>query len=871
MPLQPGSRIGAYEIIGVLGAGGMGEVYRARDSKLGREVAIKVLPEPFASDHDRIARFEREAQVLASLNHPHIAQIHGFETAHDSHALIMELVDGPTLADRLRAGPIPLDEALPIARQIAEALEAAHERGIIHRDLKPANVKVAEEGVVKVLDFGLAKAIDPPAAAAAVSQSPTLSIHATQAGVVLGTAAYMAPEQARGKPADARADIWAFGVVFFEMLAGRSPFEGEEISDILASVLKTEPQWNRLPRDLPVSVGRLLRRCLQKDRRQRLQHIGDARLELDEAMRGDGASQDRRGVSMRERVAWFGALLLAAVAIGVLLRPSSLSPPPEMRVEVSTPNALVMGFSLSPDAQSIAYTGRSERGVQIWIRDLSSGGVRAVKGTEGGEYPFWSPDGRHLGFFAGNRLKRISVDGGAATTLAFSLTPAGGSWGPDGTILYVPSDNGPVRAISDSEKGGRSQLVTRASERMAARLPQFLPGGRRFLFYVSSGIQPGVYVGELNKEDIKHVTAADWPALFVANHLLFVRDGTLYSQRFDPNSAELRGSPRRLSEDVFGGLFAANISVSNSGVVGYRTGPGARAPRRLVWFDRSGKRLQTVGEEGGLMSNPSLSPDGRYVALQRTTNGNIDIWIIDLQRNAPSRLTEHPSVESLPLWSPDSARIALNQSVIPGGPAVIPVDRPSEITPLGIESGRGQILTDWSSDGNYIMFKAADAETGANDLWVLPLNGDRKPFAVASGSFDERDGQFSPNGRWIAFESDESGTPEIYIQPFQRPGRRIPVSTGGGTQVRWRADGRELYYVDPNDNFIAVSITDADGGLSIGAATKLFSATIAPVRAISRQQYVVSRDGQRFLIVNSDAAPVPPVTLLLNWRGGAER
>ena len=870
MPLLPGSRIGPYEIVGVLGAGGLGEVYRARDSKLGREVALKVLPDAFASDQDRIARFEREAQVLASLNHPHIAHIHGFESSHDSRALVMELVEGQTLADRLRAGPIPLEEALPIARQIAEALEAAHERGIIHRDLKPANIKVSEDGVVKVLDFGLAKAIDPPAATGSVSQSPTLSIHATQAGVVLGTAAYMSPEQARGKPADARADIWAFGVVLFEMLAGRSPFEGEEISDILAGVLKTEPQWNKLPRDLPPPIDRLLRRCLQKDRRLRLQHIGDARLELDDALRSGGVAPSHRGVSMRERMAWV-AILAAVVAILIfVLRPSQV-PPPEMHVEVSTPNALVMGFSLSPDGQSIAYSGRSERGPQIWIRELSSGGVRAVKGTEGGEYPFWSPDGRQLGFFAGNRLKRISVDGGAAITLAPALTPAGGSWGPDGTILYVPSDNGPVRAISESEKGGRSEIVTRSSERIAARLPQFLPGGRRFLFYASSGIQPGVYVGELNKDEIKHVTAADWPAVFVSNHLLFVRDGTLYSQRFDPNSAEVSGSPQRLSEDVFGGLFAANMAVSNSGVVGYRTGPGARAPRRLVWFDRSGKRLQTVGEEGGLMSNPSLSPDGRYVALQRTTNGNIDIWIIDLQRNAPSRLTEHPEVESLPLWSPDGTRIALGQTVIPGGPGVIPVDRPSEITPLGIESGGGQILTDWSSDGNYLMFKAADAETGANDLWVMPLKGDRKPFAVASGSFDERDGQFSPNGRWIAFESDESGTPEIYVQPFQRPGRRIPVSTGGGTQVRWRADGRELFYVDPNDNFIAVSITDADGGVSIGAATKLFSATIAPVRVISRQQYVVSRDGQRFLVVNSDAAPVPPVMLLLNWRGGTER
>src|SRR5687768_10421794 len=355
MPLQPGSRIGSYEIIGALGAGGMGEVYRARDSKLGREVALKVLPEAFASDHDRIARFEREAQVLASLNHPHIAHIHGFERSQDSRALVMELVEGPTLADRLRAGPIPLDEALAIARQIAEALEAAHERGIIHRDLKPANIKVTDEGIVKVLDFGLAKAIEPAVTGAAVSQSPTLSIHATQAGIVLGTAAYMSPEQARGKPADARADIWAFGVVLFEMLAGRSPFEGEEITDILASVLKTDPQWNRLPRDLPASV-------------QRLQHIGDARLELADAAGGDVSTLPFRGVSWRERAVWV-ALAVAAAVISILafqrFTPSVAAP--EMRVDVPTPDALVMWFSLSPDGQSIAYSARSERGPQIWI------------------------------------------------------------------------------------------------------------------------------------------------------------------------------------------------------------------------------------------------------------------------------------------------------------------------------------------------------------------------------------------------------------------------------------------------------------------------------------------------------------------------
>ena len=871
MALQPGSRVGSYEVIGTLGAGGMGEVYRARDSRLGREVALKVLPDPFVSDADRLARFVREAQLLASLNHPNIAQIHGLEESGDSRALVMELVEGMTLADRIRSGPLPLDEAVRLARQIADALEAAHERGIVHRDLKPANIKVREDGSAKVLDFGLAKALDPALVSPAVSQSPTLSVHATQAGVILGTAAYMSPEQARGKSADARADIWAFGVVLFEMLAGRRPFDGDEISDTLASVIKSEPQWQALPPNLPVSIRRLLRRCLQKDRRQRLQHIGDARLELEDTESFEPPAPNGTGIRRRERIVWVSLLALGtALATLVAWTTAARSESPEMRVEVSTPAALVMFFSLSPDGQSIAYSARTEKGPQIWIRQLSSTLDRAVKGTEGGEYPFWSPDGRHLGFFAGSRLKRISVDGGVPKILAPSLTPAGGSWGPGGTILYVPADNGPVRAIS--ENGGVSRVVTPSPDELAARLPQFLPGGRRFLFYASSGVEPtGVYVGELGKPELTHITGADYPAQFVPNQLVFVRDSVLYAQSFDPHSLTLAGSPQRLTDDVFGGLFASNVAVSGHGTIAYRSGPGARAGRQLVWFDRSGKHLQAIGDPGGLVSNPSLSPDGRQVAVQRTTDGNVDIWIIDLQRNAPTRLTNHPAVEGLPVWSPDGSRIALGQSVIPGGPAVFAVDRPSQLTPLGIRGIRASILCDWSRDGRYVMFKAANEENGAYDLWVLPLDGDRKPFAIADAAFDERDGQFSPDGRLVAFESDESGTPEIYVQPFPGPGRRERVSTNGGTQVRWRDDGRELFFIAQDENLMAVPIANAGTSLSIGSAAKLFTTSLAPVRAISRQQYVVSRGGQRFLMVHSPRAPVPPVTLLLNWQGVAAR
>jgi serine/threonine protein kinase len=875
MALQPGSRVGSYEVIDTLGAGGMGEVYRARDSKLGREVALKVLPDPFVSDADRLARFVREAQLLASLNHPNIAQIHGLEESGDSRALVMELVEGVTLADRIRSGPLPLDEAVLLARQIADALEAAHERGIVHRDLKPANIKVREDGSVKVLDFGLAKALDPALVAPVVSQSPTLSVHATQAGVILGTAAYMSPEQARGKSADARADIWAFGVVLFEMLAARRPFDGDEVSDTLASVIKSEPRWQALPPNLPVSIRRLLRRCLEKDRRQRLQHIGDARLELEETESVEHSAPDGTGIRRRERIVW-GALLAVAAALAAFVAwtTAARSESPEMRVEVSTPNASVMFFSLSPDGRSVAYPARGERGQHIWIRDLSSTTARLVQGTAGGEFPFWSPDGRHLGFFANSRLKRISIDGGTATSIGQALTPAGGSWGPDGTILYVPADNGPVIAISESGSDRRRVTPVRS---IAARLPQFLPGGRRFLFYASSGIEPtGVYAGELGRDEVTHVVGADWPAQYVAGHLVFVRDSVLYAQRFDANSLQVSGTPQRLADDVVGGLFAANIAVSDSGTIAYRTGPGGRAGRQLVWFDRAGKRLQSVGDEGGLVSNPSLSLDGHQLAVQRTTAGNVDIWIIDLRRNVSERLTSNPAVESMPIWSPDGTQIALGQSVIDGGPGLISVNQPSAIRSLEIAEIAGaqgaRILTDWSRDGRFIMFKVVNQQHGGIDLWAMPLDGDRKAFPVASAAFDERDGQFSPDGRWVAFESDQSGVSEIYVQPFPGPGRRSRVSTDGGTQVRWRADGRELFYLRPDDTLMAVPVAATGNDIiPIGTPARLFNLALAPVRAISRQQYVVSNDGQRFLAVESPAAAVPPVTLLLNWKGTSPR
>jgi serine/threonine protein kinase len=882
MPLTTGSRLGPYEVIEPLGAGGMGEVYRARDTTLDRDVAIKILPESLAQDPERLSRFAREAKTLAALNHPNIAIIHGFEQTQSVQALVMEMVPGPTLAERIADGRIPLDEALPIARQMAEALEAAHGQGIIHRDLKPANVKLRPDGTVKVLDFGLAKVELPTDVSSKVSRSPTITSPMTQAGLILGTAAYMAPEQARGKPVDTRADVWAFGVVLFEMLAGRRPFDGDDISDALASILKSEPAWQALPAELPPPIGRLLRRCLQKDRRERLQHIGDARLEIEDALRGTPGAADATVASRSNRFSWASALagVVAAGAVAAAMvagrRAPAASDLPEMRLEISTPQGSPSQFAISPDGRMIAFSTIDHQRRQLWVRALDETAPRALAGTEGSEYPFWSPDSRSIGFFANNKLKRVELDGGPPQLLANVLTPAGGTWNAGGTILYVPNDSAGVMAVS--AQGGEPVSVTPPRQpALATRLPQFLPDGRHFLFYVARGGEPaGVYVGELGRDSIRRLVTADRPAVFGADHLWFVRERDLFAQRFDPSTLAFSGPIGRVAENVGLGLVVANLSAAFDGPIAYRAGSEATPSRRgLVWFDRSGKPLGTVGEEGGFGSNPSLSADSRYVVLQRTVQENIDVWMIDLQRNVSTRLTDEPGIDSLPVWSPDGSRIAFSRATGEGnGIVVLRIDRagPAEMLvlsspPDGSEKTTGpKIACDWSPDGSLLMFKQVDGKVGTTDLWVVPLASPDKAAPIVATPADERDGQFSPDGRWIAYESDESGTSQIYVQPFPGPGLKVRVSTGGGSQARWRRDGKELFYIAPDDQLMAVSF-DPAGRSDMGTPTPLFKTSIAPIRTISRQQYVVSPDGQRFLVVTTDQSPLTPVTLLLNWKG----
>ncbi len=895
MPLASGSRLGPYEIVSPLGSGGMGVVYRARDTKLNREVALKVLPDLFARDPERLARFQREAEVLASLNHPNIAQIHGLEESGGVRALVMELVEGPTLAERLRyvgralSGPpvkpgpkgpgLPLEEALAIAKQIADALEAAHEKGIVHRDLKPANIKVKDDGVVKVLDFGLAKyragwaGGAGEAGGAGSSNSPTM-MPVSMPGAILGTAGYMAPEQAKGQTTDHTADVWAFGCVLYEMLTGRAVFEGQTVSEILSEVLKAEPDWRRLPADTPEGIRRLLRRCLQKDRKERLKHIGDARIEILDARSEPpiDAHLVKRASRSRERLAWASAFALAAliaVLLGVrALRPASTAP--EARLEVNTPPTRDPSLAISPDGLKIVFAARSAGQSQLWLRSLDSPSARLLAGTERASSPFWSPDSRSIGFFADTKLKRTDIDGGSVRALAASSpAPLGGAWNRDGTIVFSTSPGKPIFRIS--AKGGEPSATTRFElpQQGSHSSPQFLPDGRHFLFFVTGSAEArGVYIGQLDGLDTRRLLDADAPAAYAAaGHLLFIREGRLLAQIFDPERLELRGDPFLIAEHVTGGT---RLSASAAGPIAYRTPSADNGQRQLVWVDRSGREIEKVVYPDTAAQGPSLSHDGRRVAVFRFANGNMDIWSYETGRRAWDRITFDSGDDIYPLWSPDDSRIVFGSRRGEMNLYRKLLSAPPGSEELLLSTSQPKFPMDWSPDGRFLLYDSLDPKRGM-DVWVLPLEGDRKPFKVVQTDFNERLAQFSPDGKWIAYQSDKTGRFEIYVQPFPGPGGDSRVSIDGGAQVRWNPSGKELFYIAADDRLIAVPIRFVSNGKTVDLGTPLgLFATNVGSTAINtnRQQYMVSPNGQSF-VMNSvpEEASASPITVILNWKG----
>jgi serine/threonine protein kinase len=885
MALPSGTRVGPYSIVAQLGAGGMGEVYRATDTKLKREVALKILPPSFAADPDRVARFQREAEVLASLNHPNIAHIHGLEEADGVKALVMELVEGPTLADRITKGAVPLDEALSVAKQLAEALEAAHAQGVIHRDLKPANIKVRADGTVKVLDFGLAKAMEPLRdSSSSVTMSPTITTPAmTQAGMILGTAAYMAPEQARGTKVDKRADLWAFGVVLWEMLTAKRLFEGATVSDTLAAVLKTEPDWTALAPTTPSAIRRLLRRCLEKDQRRRLADAADARIEIDEAQaEPSNTTPETHALSRRtERLAWLSSLALVAIvaAGGMVWRPGgapSNTPRFEMRVEINTPPTTdPASLTISPDGQTLAFVAMSEGQPRLWVRPLDSISPRALPETDGASFPFWSPDSRSVAFSADGQLKRIEIDGGSPRTLASAPSAVGGTWGPDGVILFSMLGN-PIFRVSDV--GGDPVAVTRLNALQGAHyFPQFLPDGRHFLYWAVSGREPnGVFVGRIDGSETRRLLDADFAAVYAPQgYLLLVRQARLFAQPFDPALMTLTGTPFPVADQITNSTerISPAVSVSAGGTIAYRTGSEQGARKQLTWFDRSGKEVVNVGGPfDSTQLSPQLSPDGRQVALFRGVGGNIDVWLIDTGRGVPTRFTFDSADDALPLWSHDGRRIVFSSNRKGVHDLYLKSTASGSEETLLLQSPQFKSATDWSSDGRFLLYQSVDPKRNF-DIWALPLDTDGKrdgqPLSVVQTDFDEHGGQFSPDGKWIAYVSLKSSRYEVYVQPFgRRAGGEIRISIDGGDQVRWRPDGRELFYVARDGRLMAVPVRLGSNGETVEAGTPvpLFQTRVRGM-PIGQTQYAVSSDGMRFLM-NTLIQDVltSPISLILNWK-----
>jgi Tol biopolymer transport system component len=888
MGLRAGDRIGPYEVVSLLGAGGMGEVYRARDRRLNRDIALKVLPEAFIDRPDRLARFEREAQLLAALNHPNIAAIYGLEeqSAPDPastpvriHALVMEFVDGPTLADRIAPGPIALDEALPIAKQLADALEAAHDQGIIHRDLKPANIKVRADGTVKVLDFGLAKALDSGSSQLETANSPTITSPAmTRAGLIVGTAGYMAPEQARGKPIDRRADIWAFGVVLHEMLTGRSLFGGETVTDVLAAVVGREIDWNDLPATTPARVRRLLQRCLVRDSRVRMRDMGEARIALDEIITtpepriaSDGGSVvAATGTGWRTTAMWAAASLLVGV-LAFLAGSSWHTPPSELRtpLRAGIGGGVPLWFgmrpalAMAPDGSYVVLVGERNGETQLYKRSLADETAVPIDGTRDGTGPFFSPDGRWVGFFAEGQLKKVPSEGGTTTVVAPAALGQGGAFAPDGSIVFAPVHGEGLLKVGPA--GGPAQVVTtvdRAHGEAGHHWPQMLPDGQHLLMTVEVKGKPysdaRIVLVSLESKDQRVLVDGGSDAQYVpTGHLVYWQAGDLWAAPFDVKTFTITG-PRFLA--VRGVMAAepngfAQYSFSRDGRLVFLEGRDPLGERSLVLVDRSGN-VQTLTTDQRAFERPRVSPDGKFLAVS-VAAANDSVWVEDFERKTLTRLT-FDDENRRAVWSPDSTRLAFLSN--PGGTVhqivVAPLDG-STAPEVVHTADRPEQPECWSAAGDLLVFTRSEPDT-LSDIWVLPMSGERRPKPLLNSRFDESEARVSSDGRWLAYQSDESGKAEIYMRPFPGPGGKRQVSTDGGVQPRWRRDGRELYF-RREAAVMGVSVS-VDGSVSV--PLKIGSGPPTENRDFA---WDLMPDGQRFIMVDDHAQMRTSVSLMLGW------
>ena len=889
--IEPGRMLAHYKLVEKIGEGGMGVVWKALDTTLNREAAIKILPDAFAQDPERRARFEREARLLATLNHPNIAGIYGLHVVPstgseggDLSFIAMEYVPGEDLAARLDRGPLSVDDAIDVARQVADALEAAHEQGVIHRDLKPANITRTPEGKIKVLDLGLAKALanETSVDSASLSLSPTVTAAATVAGTLLGTAAYMSPEQVKGKEADRRADIWAFGCVFFEMLTGQTTFSGETISEVMASVLRDRPKEDALPAETPPAVRRLLTRCLDRDRNTRLRDMGEARIALSPA---ELASEAVGAVTAepvpgrrRERLAWVAATLVLAIAGAagwfVASRDTTAPAPAEVRASIIPPENhrfgtgtnSAGGLSISPDGTKMTFeasvgSGRSA----LYLRSLGAEVAQRLDGTEGATYPFWSPDSRQIAFFADGRLKKLDLDGGAPLTVTLASDGRGGTWNADGAILFAPETQESIQRVSIGGVLGEpaTNLDGLRGGETTHRFPSFLPDGSHFLYLRGSHSAANqddvnsIWVGDIDSDQTFELMQSGSQASYAQGHIFWVHDQFLMARPFSTEKLAFTGDAFAVGEGIVTepATWRAAFAASDSGLLAFQG--GSQPEKSLNILDREGKVLERIGEES-VYGRIRLSHDGRHLAatIADAGTGRSDLWVYDMERNVGSRLTFHDAQDSNPVWSPDGKRIAFGSNR--GGKTEIYArhfDGVGDVELLFSGEGRAE-PEDWSSDGHFLTFNHG---SGKYDLWILPINGD-EAYPLVATEFDEGYARFSPDGNWIAYLSNEAGRYDLYLTRFPSGDGKWQLSKNGADWLLgWNSAGNELYFLD-TDGDLAAAKVELGAQVIVDLPQKLF-----PVRA--GETWTHMADGQSFIFGEpDDSGAESPVTLILNWQ-----
>jgi|SRR5579863_271615 len=881
MPLATGSKLGPYEILAPLGAGGMGEVYRARDTRLDRTVAVKILPSRLAGDAAVRERFEREAKTISSLNHSHICTVYDVGQQNELAYLVMEYLEGETLAARLERGPLPLDQLLRIGIEIADALEKAHQQGVVHRDLKPGNIMLTKTGA-KLLDFGLAK--PTLRSDTALTTMATAAKPLTMEGAIVGTFLYMAPELFEGKEADVRSDLFAFGAVLYEMATGKRAFEGKTSASVIAAIMEREPApITSMQPMTPPALERVIKTCLAKDPEERFQSAHDLKLQLQWiAEAGSQAGVPAPVVARRknrERVAWIvaGALavLAALLAVGFILRaPQPQSP---IRASISLPpqtTAPPLGFfSISPDGHRLAFVAASTGGKsQLWVRPLDSLTAQPLAGTEGAIYPFWSPDSRYIGFFAESKLKKIDASGGPAQSVCDAPEGRGGTWSSDGVIAFAPGVFTGIYRVP-AIGGTPAQLTTPATPGTSDRFPSFLPDGKHVLYLslAGSGKKDVVNVVSLDSKAVTRVGEISSNAAYdPSGFLLYQRDGNLVAQHFDTGRFTLSGDAFPVVEQIQlvtdrGNAF---FCISSGGMLVYQAG-GVGTKAQLTWFDRDGKQLGTLGGPGQVFS-PVLSPDGkRVVASMSGPTGKASLWMLDVARGISSRFTFTDSSDGWPVWSPDGKEIAYSSNR--AGRLEIYLKPASGVeSEQPIVTGEGESMpTDWSRDGRFIAYQTQSQSTKKFDIWILPITGDRKPFPFIATEADEVEGAFSPDGRWFAFDSDESGRREVYVVPFPGRGGKWQVSSSGGDFPVWVANGTELDYQSLDHKWMAVEVNGKGTDFSIGATQTLLGGK--PLPSGSPLGVNVTPDGKRLLMpVETEGAAVP-FTLVTDWKADLKK